>query len=72
MRTIEASVSLQVPPQALCIAITDSSALPKHVGMLNSVHLLSDCLLNRSLRQKSGNFVNRVHQHRKQLRSRWQ
>src|SRR5215467_7195797 len=44
MRTIETSVSLQVPPQSLWNAITDSSALPNHVGMLRSVHLLSDRL----------------------------
>src|SRR5262249_61580515 len=44
MRTIETSVSLQVPPQSLWSAITDSSALPNHVSMLRSVHLLSDRL----------------------------
>jgi len=44
MRTIETSVTLQVPPRSLWNAITDSSALPKHVGMLRSVHLLSDRL----------------------------
>src|SRR5215468_4673114 len=44
MRTIEASVSLHISPQILWSAITDSSALPKHVGMLSSVHVLSDSL----------------------------
>jgi hypothetical protein len=35
---------LQVPPQILWSAITDSSTLPKHVGMLSSVRLLTDQL----------------------------
>jgi ribosome-associated toxin RatA of RatAB toxin-antitoxin module len=44
MRTIEASVKVRVSPQVLWTAITDSSALPKHVAMLTSVHLLSENL----------------------------
>ena len=44
MREIKTSVNLQVPPQALWSAITDSSTLPKHVGMLSSVRLLTDRL----------------------------
>lgn len=50
MRIIEASVNLRVPSQSLWDAITDSSALPKHVSMLSSVHLLSHRLDVGSLR----------------------
>lgn len=50
MRIIEASVNLRVPSQSLWDAITDSSALPKHVSMLSSVHLLSDRLDVGSMR----------------------
>src|SRR5215472_6754469 len=44
MRTVQASVDLAVPPQVLWNSITDSSSLPKHVGMLSSVRLLSERL----------------------------
>ena len=61
MRTIEASVSLRVPPQTLWGEITDSAALPKHVGMLSSVHLVSNRLHVGAMRLctlKSGRSFN--------------
>src|SRR6516165_3896943 len=44
MRTVQTSVNLAVSPQVLWNSITDSSSLPKHVGMLSSVRLVSDRL----------------------------